>query len=79
MSDPLESARAAFSEGVARYEAGDAENAVRCFERALQLAPGRVSVLINLGAARMQQGKADSALSAFDAAIAAESQHADAW
>ena len=72
-------ARAAFFEGVSHYEAGDAVSAVRCFEEALRLAPGRISVLVNLGAARMKLGQAHAALAAFDAALTAEPQHADAW
>jgi predicted TPR repeat methyltransferase len=79
MNDSMEAARAAFFDGVSRYEAGDAVSAVRCFEEALRLAPGRVSVLVNLGAARMKLGQAEAALAAFDAALGAEPQHADAW
>jgi predicted TPR repeat methyltransferase len=79
MNDSMEAAPGAFFEGVSLYEAGDAVGAERCFEEALRLAPGRVSVLVNLGAARMKLGRPQTALAAFDAALSAEPQHADAW
>jgi len=78
MTDPIEAARTAFFEGVSRYEAGDAAGAARCFEEALRLAPGRVSVLVNLGSARLKLGQAHAALEAFDAALAADPTLADA-
>lgn len=75
----MAAARTLFLEGVAHYEAGRAEEAVQRFEAALALAPGRVSVLINLGAARLKLGRREAAIEALDSALAAEPQHADAW
>lgn len=79
MNGALETARTLFLEGVAHYEAGRAEEAAQRFEAALALAPGRVSVLINLGAARLRLGQRQAAIDALDQALAAEPQHADAW
>ena len=78
MTDPIEAARTAFFEGVSRYEAGDAVGAARCFEEALRLAPGRVSVLVNLGSARLKLGQAHAALESFDAALATDPALEDA-
>lgn len=75
----LEAARALFLEGVAQFEAGQPAPAAERFEAALALAPGRVSVLINLGAARLKLGRREAAITALDTALAAEPQHADAW
>lgn len=75
----LEAARDLFLQGVAQFEAGHAAQAAERFEAALALAPGRVSVLINLGAARLKLGEREAAIQALDTALAAEPQHADAW
>ena len=77
--DPFESARALFIEGVALFEAGRHADAEQRLEASLALLPGRVSTLINLGAARLALGRPADALAALDAVIAAEPQHADAW
>jgi predicted TPR repeat methyltransferase len=79
MNDPLDIARAHFREGVVLFEAGKPAEAAQRFEAALVLAPGRVSVLINLGAARLRLGQAAEAIDVLDAALAGEPQHADAW
>ncbi|HSW04202.1 tetratricopeptide repeat protein [Aquabacterium sp.] len=79
MNDSFESARQHFLDGVRRYEAGDAAAAALCFEAALARVPGRVSVLVNLAAARLQLAQPRQALTALDEALAAEPQHADAW
>lgn len=75
----LAAARTLFLEGVAHHEAGRFAEAAERFEAALALAPGRVSVLINLGAARLKLGQREAAIQALDMALAAEPQHADAW
>ena len=50
MTDTTEQARAHFVAGNAHFEAGSLEAARTSFEAALALAPGRTSVLANLGA-----------------------------
>lgn len=79
MSTSFEAARAHFLQGVALFEAGDAAAAETALLASLALLPGRPSTLVNLGAVRLQLGRADEALAALDAALAADETAADAW
>lgn len=72
MEAGFEQARTLFLEGVAHYEAGRFEQAERNFAAALALAPGRPSVLTNLGAARLKLGRPEEALAVLEEAVAAE-------
>jgi predicted TPR repeat methyltransferase len=79
MNDSMAQARQHFLDGVVHFEASRLTDAERSFEAALALAPGRASVLANLGAARVRLGKFADALPVLEQAVAAEPGHADAW
>ena len=63
--------------GLREAEQGRLGEAVREFERALELNPSNVKALYNLGVARMNQGELRKALQAFGAALEAEPENAD--
>ncbi len=79
MNDSMAQARQHFLDGVVHFEASRLKDAESSFEAALALAPGRPSVLANLGAARVRLGKFADALPVLEQAVAAEPGHADAW
>jgi Tfp pilus assembly protein PilF len=72
MNDSMAQARQHFLDGVVHFEASRLTDAERSFEAALALAPGRASVLANLGAARVRLGKYADALPVLQQAAAAE-------
>jgi predicted TPR repeat methyltransferase len=74
----LAQARTFFLEGVAHYQAGRFAEAESRFAAALSLAPGRPSVLTNLGAARLKLGRAEDALADLEQALASEPDNAEA-
>jgi predicted TPR repeat methyltransferase len=78
METSFEQARTLFLEGVAHYEAGRLEQAERNFAGALALAPGRPSVLTNLGAVRLKLGRTEEALAVLEEAIEREPGNAEA-
>lgn len=78
MDSHLEQARTLFLEGVAHYEAGRLQEAEGRFAAALALAPGRASVLTNLGAVRLRLGRAADALPLLRQALAQEPDNAEA-
>ncbi|MBC5783994.1 tetratricopeptide repeat protein [Ramlibacter sp. USB13] len=78
MDKTLEQARTFFLEGVAHYEAGRLEQAERQFAAALSLAPGRPSVLTNLGAVRLRLQRAAEALPVLEEALAQEPDNPEA-
>jgi len=78
MDSRFEQARALFLAGVAHYQAGRLEQAERQFAGALALAPGRASVLTNLGAVRLKLGRADEALPLLQEALALEPENPEA-
>ena len=78
MDKTLEQARTFFLEGVAHYEAGRLEQAERQFAAALSLAPGRPSVLTNLGAVRLRLHRAAEALPLLQEAVEQEPGNAEA-
>ncbi|MEN9779320.1 MAG: hypothetical protein RL014_468 [Pseudomonadota bacterium] len=79
MTDPLESARRLFTDGLAAFEAGDLPRAEQCFAQALQLVPDRPSVLTNLGATRVRLGRFAQALPLLERATALEEGNLEAW
>ncbi|MCO4089948.1 MAG: tetratricopeptide repeat protein [Limnohabitans sp.] len=79
MESSLEQARQAFLDGVELFERQQFERAASFFERALQLAPGRPSVLMNLGASWVQLGHFERADECLRQALAADDQQCDAW
>lgn len=78
MDSQLERARALFLEGVAHYQAGRLPQAEREFAAALALAPGRPSVLTNLGAVRLKLGRAQEALDLLQQALAQDPDNPEA-
>jgi len=79
MSDALTRARAFFESGIADFEQSRWPEAAAAFESALALAPGRPSVLLNLGVTYLHQGRAAEALPLLRQAVNAEPQGSDAW
>ena len=79
MPGDVESARAAFFEGVAHFEAGRYERAEERFLDALARVPGRVSTLLNLGSARLKLGRPAEALEVLEQAVAIDAGDAEAW
>jgi predicted TPR repeat methyltransferase len=78
MSD-MERAKALFMQGLAQFEAQQLEAACVSFSDALALAPGRPSLLQNLGATLFQLGRDEEAIQQLQAAVAAEPDHGDSW
>lgn len=69
----LEDARTAFFDSVAHFEGNRLTEAEAAFRRALELAPGKTSVMISLGVTRVHLGKfaaATALLEAFEQAFA---------
>lgn len=79
METTLEQARAHFLQGVEHFEAGRLEPARAAFEAALALAPGRPSVLGNLGVTLYHLQQAGQAVPLLQQAVAAEPDYLDAW
>ncbi len=75
----LERSRALFFEGIGHFEAGRLEPARECFEQALALAPGRPSLLGNLGITLFHLRRWEEAVPLLRQALAAEPSSADAW
>ncbi len=75
----LEDARAAFFDGVAHFEGNRLIEAEAAFLRALEFAPGRTSVMINLGVTRVHLGKYAEATTLLEAGVQAEPASPDAW
>jgi predicted TPR repeat methyltransferase len=76
--DKLERGRALFLEGIAHYQAGRLEAAGQAFAAALALVPGRPSILTNLGAVRLKQGRAQEAVPLLQQALAQEPDNLEA-
>jgi predicted TPR repeat methyltransferase len=74
----LEQARHLFMQGLAAMQAGTLIDAEQAFRRALELVPGRLSVLINLGVALLQQGRAEAAIEFLEQAVAVAPDDIDA-
>ena len=78
MDSHLEQARRFFLDGVGHWQAGRLEQAEAQFAAALALAPGRPSVLTNLGAVRLKLGRREEALALLQEALAGEPDNAEA-
>ncbi|KRH99046.1 tetratricopeptide repeat protein [Curvibacter sp. PAE-UM] len=78
-ADHLEQAKASFLQGLHTLEAGDWQAAEGHFERALELAPGRVSVMQNLGIARVRLKRYAEAEPLLRDTLAAEPEQLGAW
>ncbi len=83
MAEPIpdkhfERAKAEFLAGLQRHQAGDHNGAELHYLRSLVDLPGRASTLTNLSAVQLQLSKPKDALANADAALAAESNNAEA-
>jgi predicted TPR repeat methyltransferase len=79
MDPKLDEARKLFFKGVEHFEDGRLEQARSAFEASLALAPGRPSVLSNLGIILFHLGQLDEAVSVLREATAADPDNAQAW
>jgi predicted TPR repeat methyltransferase len=75
----LEQARTHFLNGIQAFEAGRLPEARGHFEASLALAPGRASVLVNLGITLFRLRQWQEALPMLRQAAAADPAQADAW
>lgn len=78
-ADHLEQAKAAFLQGLHTLETGDLLAAEGHFERALALAPGRISVMQNLGITRVRLKRYAEAEPLLRDTLAAEPEQLGAW
>lgn len=79
MDAELEQARQHFSQGIENFEAGRLAQARLCFETSLTLAPGRPSVLLNLGITHFRLSQWSEAIPLLQQAAAADPGQADVW
>jgi len=79
MNDPTEQAKSLFVEGNTLFEAGQPEDAAACYQAALTLAPGRPSILANLGVTQYRLGQWAAAVATLTQATKADPEHRDAW
>jgi predicted TPR repeat methyltransferase len=77
--DTLAQAKEFFMAGLAHYQAGRFEAADRQFSAALALAPGRVSILTNLGVTRMKLAKFQEAVDLLGEALQQDPCNVEAW
>lgn len=78
-TDTMAQARTLFMQGLQALEQQDWSAAERHFEQALELAPGRTSVMQNLGITRAHLGRHADAEPLLRAALAADPQQAEGW
>lgn len=78
-TDTMAQARTLFMHGLQALEQQDWTAAERHFEQALELAPGRVSVMQNLGITLARLGRHADAEPLLRAALEADPQQAEAW
>lgn len=79
MQTPLEQARLAFLQGVEHFESGRLAQARTSFEDSLRLAPGRPSVLGNLGVCLYALKEWEKAVEVLQLATTTDADNADAW
>lgn len=79
MDANLEEARSLFFQGIEHFEGGRLAEARSKFEASLALAPGRPSVLGNLGITLFHLGQWRQAIAPLQQAAAADQAYAEAW
>jgi predicted TPR repeat methyltransferase len=79
MHPSLEQARLAFVAGIEQFERHNYEAAAEWFERALQHASERPSVLLNLGISCVQLGRFERANECLSRVLAVDASQSDAW
>ncbi len=77
--DVISQAKEAFVNGVQQFERGELSAARESFQEALRLAPGRPSVLLNLGLTNFRLGDLGAAENLLHSAVEAEPESLDAW
>lgn len=75
----LEQAREAFGEGIAHFEADRLPQAKAAFQRALKLAPGRASIVLNLGVTLVQLGEYADGAPLLESLVKDDPGAVDAW
>ena len=75
----LSRAKDLFVQGVELFEGGQLQDAHDRFEQALTLAPGRTSVLLNLGITRMQLGRWQEAVAPLEQSLKEQPDQLDGW
>jgi predicted TPR repeat methyltransferase len=79
MNSALEAARDLFFQGIEHFEKGRLESARDTFEQSLALAPGRPSVLGNLGITLFRMGRFNEAVPLLRQATTGDPAYADGW
>lgn len=79
MTSDFDRAKSLFLEGVSLFEAGHMAEAEQALSAALQLMPGRASILGNLGAVRLALARPRDALPVLEQAVAADPENLQAW
>ncbi|MBL8343561.1 MAG: tetratricopeptide repeat protein [Rubrivivax sp.] len=79
MSNSFEAARAAFTEGVRLFEAGQLPQAEALFLESLRRVPARPSTLANLALVRQRLGRPAEALEAIEQALQVQPDDVPAW
>jgi len=79
MDPRLEDARKFFFQGIEHFENGRLEQARAAFEASLELAPGRPSVLGNLGITLFHLGRLEQAVPLLRDVTAVDPAYAEAW
>jgi predicted TPR repeat methyltransferase len=79
MSDPLAQSRTLFFKGIEHFESSRFSEARQAFESALKLAPGRPSILANLGLTHEALGDWANAARVLGEALVLDPQQADLW
>lgn len=74
-----QAAREAFAEGAEAYRRGEFSKAVTAWRRALDLAPGNLTALVNLGLAEMAAGNSHEAEKVLKEALRRRLETAPAW
>lgn len=79
MESTLDQARHQFFQGIRHFESGRLEEARTAFEASLALAPGRPSVLGNLGITLFHLHRLDQAIPVLQEATSADPANTEAW
>jgi len=79
LTTPLHQARALFQQGVQAFESGQLSQAESYFAAALELAPERPSVLMNLGVVRAALGQTSQAIDLLNSSAELEPEAIETW
>jgi predicted TPR repeat methyltransferase len=79
LTTQLHQARALFEQGVQAFESGQLSQAESCFAKALELAPERPSVLLNLGVVKAALGQTTQAIDLLLRAAELEPEAIETW